>query len=362
MTSTAMTSTVPFRDTPPGLLAVTTDGWIGERVAGLAAAAGIPLEHRRDLPAGWSRQPDLPLVLVDHEADLVGERRPGVILICAGEPEPPVWRRAVETGVEQVVVLPEGEPWLLDRMLDAAVPAPSAAVLGVIGGRGGAGASTLAVGLASVATRSGLRTVLLDTDPLGGGLDLLVGAEREGGLRWDDLLGARGRLQPALLSSMLPTVDDLSVLSWGRRAGGFGAGQVHPDAVSAVLQSATREFDLVVVDLSRRFAQEDLPALRACRTVIVVVPSEVRATVAATEVLVRLDPLVADQRLVVRGPAPAGLPAEAVAEALGLPLVGQLRSEAAVAAALDRGEPLPARPRGALTVLSRRLLANVLAA
>jgi septum formation inhibitor-activating ATPase MinD len=157
-------------------------------------------------------------------------------------------------------------------------------------------------------------------------------------------------------------MDDLSVLSWGRRAGGFGAGQVHPDAVSAVLQSATREFDLVVVDLSRRFAQEDLPALRACRTVIVVVPSEVRAAVAATEVRVRLDPLVADQRLVVRGPAPAGLPAEAVAEALGLPLVGQLRSEAAVAAALDRGEPLPARPRGALTVLSRRLLANVLAA
>jgi secretion/DNA translocation related CpaE-like protein len=268
---------VPFRDTPPGLLAVTTDGWIGERVAGLAAAAGISLEHRRDLPAGWSRQPDLPLVLVDPEADLAGERRPGVILICAGEPEPPVWRRAVEMGAEQVVVLPEGEPWLLDRMLDAAVPAPSAAVLGVIGGRGGAGASTLAVGLASVATRSGLRTVLLDADPLGGGLDLLVGAEREGGLRWDDLLGARGRLQPALLSSMLPTVDDLSVLSWGRRTDGFGVCPVHPYAVSAVLQSATREFDLVVVDLSRRFAEEDLPALRACRTVVVVVPSEVRA-------------------------------------------------------------------------------------
>jgi secretion/DNA translocation related CpaE-like protein len=347
---------------PPGLLAAIGDRWIGERVAGLAAAADVPLERRTELPPGWSRRADLRLVLVDPGTDLAGERRPGLVMVCAAEPGPDVWRRAVELGAEQVVVLPEGEPWLLDRMLDAAAPAPTAVVLGVIGGCGGAGASTLAVGLASVAAGSGLHTLLVDADPLGGGLDLLVGAEEESGLRWDDLAAARGRLEPALLSTMLPSSGALSVLSWARRSRDAGTAGVPAEAVTAVLHAATREFDLVVVDLSRRFAEEDLAVLRACRSIVVVVTSEVRATAAATGVCGRLEPWVADQRLVVRGPAPAGLPAEAVADALGLPLVGQLQSEPAVAAALDRGEPLPSRPRGALTVLSRRLLAQLLAA
>jgi secretion/DNA translocation related CpaE-like protein len=346
----------------PALLAVTTDPWLGERLTGLAAAAGVPVEHLPELPAGWSRRPGHALVLVDADADVAPERRPGVVLVSAAEPAPQAWRRAVELGAEKVVVLPEGEPWLLDRMLDAVAPGPTAAVLGVIGGRGGAGASTFAVGLASVAARSGVRTLLADADPLGGGLDLLVGVEQEGGLRWEDLTGARGRLQPTLLSSMLPSVGDLSVLSWGRRSRDLGEAVARPEAVSAVLCSAVREFRLVVVDLSRRFAEEDLAALQACRTVVVVVPSEVRATAAATGVCARLDPWVADQRLVVRGPAPAGLPAEAVADALGLPLVGHLRCEPTVAAALDRGEPLPSRPRGSLMTLSRRLLAEMLPA
>jgi secretion/DNA translocation related CpaE-like protein len=346
----------------PGVLAAVSDAWAAQRVSELAAAAGIDLDLRRELPRGWSRRTGLGLVVVDDgAAELGGERRPGVVLVCPAEPGPDLWRRAVEIGAEQVLVLPEGEPRLLERMLDAAAPAARASVVGVIGGCGGAGASTLAVGLASAAARGGQRALLVDADPLGGGLDLLVGAEQEGGLRWEDLASARGRLEPSLLSTMLPQDGDLSVLSWGRRTRDLGAAGVPAEAVTAVLRSAVREFDLVVVDLSRRFADEDLAALPACRMVVVVVPCEVRATAAATGVCARLDPWVPDLRLVVRGPAPSGLPAEAVADALGLPLVGQLRSEPAVAAALDRGEALPARPRGALTVLSRRLLNQVLA-
>ena len=361
--------------------------WIVDRLAGLAAAAGVELERVPRLTEGWSRRPGIALVLADPQAPIAPERRDGVVLICAAEPDPLVWQRAVELGAEQVAVLPEAEPWLLDRMLDAVTPAGTAApVVGVIGGRGGAGASTLAVGLAAVAAGSGVATLLVDADPLGGGLDLLVGVEQEPGLRWADLAGARGRLQPGVLSGMLPAVDDLAVLSWGRSGGsaiapaaaasavarqeppGAPAGESpgesmwpEPDAVAAVLRSAVREYELVVVDLSRRFGPGELAALRACRSVVVVVPAEVRAAAAATAVCGLLDPVVADQQLVVRGPSPSGLPAEAVADALGLPLAGALRSEPGVAAALDRGERLPDRPRGALTLLSRRLVAQVLA-
>jgi secretion/DNA translocation related CpaE-like protein len=346
------------------VVAVTAQPWVADRVAALAAAAGVPLRSLTALPPGWSHRLPERLVLLGPDVDPAGERRGGVVLVCDGEPGPDVWRGAVQVGAEQVTVLPEGEPWLLDRMVDAVSPPGSGTVIGVIGGRGGAGASTLAVGLATAAARARVRTLLVDTDPLGGGLDLLVGAEQEGGLRWSDLAGARGRLQPGLLASMLPGSGDLCVLTWERGRGPLPepwSTAPGPAAVDAVLSAAVREFDLTVVDLSRRFAETDTAALRACTVVYLIVPAEVRATAAAAAVCARLDELVADQRLVVRGPAPTGLPADAVAEALELPLAGELRPEPAVAAALDRGEPLPSRPRGALATLCRRLLAEVLA-
>jgi hypothetical protein len=43
--------------------------------------------------------------------------------------------------------------------------------------------------------------------------------------------------------------------------------------------------------------------------------------------------------LVVRGPAPAGLSADAVAEMVGLTAAANLRPDGALAAALDVGEP-----------------------
>ncbi|HET9654034.1 MAG TPA: septum site-determining protein Ssd [Kineosporiaceae bacterium] len=362
------------------VVAVTGEPWLADRLSALAEAAGIGLHLRSDLPVGWSSRIRASLILVGAEVDPGGERRDGVVLVCGSDPEPEVWRRAIACGAEQVVVLPDGEPWLLDRIVDAVSPPPTAAVLGVIGGRGGAGASTLAVGLASVATRSGVRTLLVDNDPLGGGLDLLLGLEEEGGLRWSDLAGARGRLQPGVLASMLPGVPDLRVLTWGRfpaedagaasspsaQTSGPACGSWSEEpgpgaaAVEAVLGTAAREFELIVLDLTRRFGPGDRAASRACRTVFVVVPAEVRATAAAAAVCAQLDRTVADQRLVVRGPAPSGLPADAVADALGLPLAGELRTEPAVATALDRGEALPGRSRGALPVLCRRLLSQVL--
>ncbi len=72
------------------------------------------------------------------------------------------------------------------------------------GGRGGAGASVLAGGLAVTAARRGLRTLLIDADPLGGGVDLVLGWESLDGLRWPSLSQASGRVQPAALVDALP--------------------------------------------------------------------------------------------------------------------------------------------------------------
>lgn len=446
----------------PVVLAVTGEDHLAERLAGLAATAGVALRRSTRWAGHFANTSTAALVLVGTDVDPAPSRRSGLVIVCEGDPPPSVWRQAVEIGAEQVAVLPEAESWLLDRMVDAASPARLAPIIGVIGGRGGAGASAVAVALAAAAVRSAARTLLVDGDPLGGGLDLMVGLEQEPGLRWPDLASARGRLQPGLLSTSLPVLEELSVLSWdrglgaaagsgpdaipgavGARAGGgpvpgcagrelgrpapalsagpvvdadgwvpapqpgegewepaepappwvtapigvtpagvrgsmvrcpddasgdgtpaaVGAGplSVPAAAVEAVLRAASREFDLVVVDLSRRFAAADLAAARSCGMVFVVVPAEVRATAAAARVYQILDGLVADTRLLVRGPAPGGLSGHAVADALGVRLSGEFRAEPSLAAALDRGENLPTRPRG-LTVLSRRLIAQVLAA
>lgn len=127
-----------------------------------------------------------------------------------------------------------------------------------------------------------------------------------------------------------------------------------------MLAAAVRACELVLVDLPRQPGEGTAEALARCDLVLLVVPAEVRATAAARCVLADLEPLVADVRLVVRGPAPGGLPAETVAQALDLPLAGELKPEPGLAAALDRGEPPGLRPRGPLGSFSARFLAELL--
>ena len=82
------------------------------------------------------------------------------------------------------------------------------------GRSGGAGASTLAAALAQHARDAGSRAVLVDLDPLGGGLDLMLGAETATGARWDELAGITGRVDDRVLLDALPSADGLPLLSW----------------------------------------------------------------------------------------------------------------------------------------------------
>jgi GNAT superfamily N-acetyltransferase len=61
-------------------------------------------------------------------------------------------------------------------------------------------------------------------------------------------------------------------------------------------------------------------ALRQAYRTLVVVPAEVRAVTAAARVTALVGPLTSTLQVVVRGPAPGGLDAQVVAEAVGLRL------------------------------------------
>ena len=277
--------------------------------------------------------------------------------MAQGAADVAVFRRGMDITAEQVALLPDAEGWLVDRLADAADGSPVDGMsLCVIGGRGGAGASTLAGALAITGVHRGLRTFLLDADPLGGGIDLVLGSEDTGGVRWPDLGSTRGRVSAASLRDALPAVGQLSVLSWDR--GDCLA--VPTAAMRSVLSAARRGSDLLVVDLPRRLDDSAQEAVARSSVTLVVVPAEVRAVASAARVVTGLAAFATDVRVVVRGPAPSGLPAEVIADSLGLPLAGFLKSDNGIPAALERGEPPIRRGRGPMAGLCVQLLDDLL--
>lgn len=351
----------PAGPLPACPLVVTADPDLLDDALRLAAAAGVELHVEPEPGAARAAWSIAPLVLVGSDrarACLASglPRRAGVVLVGLDLDDAGVWRLAVELGAPDVAFLPDAEGWLVDRLARAVeADGPPAAVLAVVGGRGGAGATTLAAALAVTGARAGHRVLLVDADPLGGGIDLVLGGEEQDGLRWPDLAGSRGRLPAASLRSALPRLHDLTVLSWDRG----DAVAVSDEAVTAVLGAAGRSSDLVVVDLPRSLDAAAAAAVAAADAVILLVPAEVRACLAAARVAAAVRPLCQDLRLVVRGPAPAGLEAQVVAGSLGLPLAGVLRAEPGLAAALERGEVPAGRGRGPLATFCRALLEEV---
>ena len=352
----------PAHTHAPRPLVVTADPDVLDDLLRLAATAGVELEVAGDAVAARRSWSTAPLVVVGPDASesctrLALPRRPGVLLVGLDLDDADVWQRAVALGAEHVTFLPDAERWLTDRFADAAEGGgPSGVLVAVVGGRGGAGATTLACALAVTASRAGRSTLLVDGDPLGGGIDLVFGGEEHGGVRWRDLAGTRGRVPAAVLAGALPRMNGLSVLSWDRR----DATALPVQAVESVLAAGRRAHDLVVVDLPRTMDDAGRAVLAAATTVLLVVPDEVRAAAAASRVAASVGVLCRDLRVVTRGPSPAGLTGDQVARALGLPLLGDLRPEPGLDVALERGEPPPRRGRTPLSALCGRLLEELL--
>jgi secretion/DNA translocation related CpaE-like protein len=348
------------RSTRPHPLLVTHDPGLLEDLLRLAETAAVEVEVARDTHAARPRFAAAPLVLVD--AALASSvlraklpRRPGVVLVANGRDTQPPWDLAEAMGAEHVAVLPAAEPWLVDRLIHATgTHRSSARVVAVLGGRGGAGASVFAAGLAVTAARIGLRALLVDADPLGGGVDLVLGWEALDGLRWPALAGSPPTSAASLVQT-LPASGELAVLSWDR-GDVFG---VPVDAMAAALDAGRAGRELVVVDLPRRLDDAAALALAAADIALLVVPAELRACAAAARIAAAVAAHTGSLRLVVRGPAPGRLRAREIARTLGLPLAGSLRAEPDLARALERGEPPAGTGKGPLAVLCRRLITEL---
>jgi secretion/DNA translocation related CpaE-like protein len=344
--------------TGPRPLLVAHDADLLDDVLRAAAVAQVEVDVAVDLVAARSQWISAPLVLLDAGLAAVAIRPPlprrrRLVLLCRGTPEARVWGDAGAVGAELVLALPAAERTLVERLAEcAAAVASRARVVGVIGGCGGAGATVLAAGLGLAAARRSASALLIDLDPFGGGIDLALGLEDRRGLRWPDLAGVGGRLSPVALVEALPSLRGLAVLSCARA----DHAELRPEPVRAVLAAARRCAGLVVLDLPRPLSPAGMAGLDLADDVLVVVPGEVRAIVAARRVVSVLRPAVERVWAVVR--VTAALSPHRVAEALGLPLAGEMRAERWFRAAVDSGRPPLLRRRGPLTALCDRLLDN----
>ncbi len=285
------------------------------------------------LPARWGTAETV-LVGVDAAPEVVDlglPVRPGVHLLGVESDLADLGRWSAALGAS-LVVLPR-DSTVLARVMQGGSAPEAARVVAVVSGGGGAGASTTAAGLAGAAVRDGRSAVLVDLDPWGGGLDLLLGVEGRPGWRWGDLARARGSL--GSLTGRLPGSEGVDLVAMGH-----GAPYRLPDeaAVDCVLAAARASYDLVVLDVSARPPWDEHLA-RAGAALVVVGPG-IRQISAARQAVEECSSAGLELRLVARTAAggSAAVTGELVSDALGLPTAGVVPYEGRLAAAAERGD------------------------
>ncbi len=320
-------------------LLVSDDAELIDDIVRLAAANGIEVHLAGDVESARSRWQLAPLVIVGQDRlDAVAaarmSRRRDVVVV-ARPPDERTWPAAVQIGAEHVIALPEAERWLIDRIADSGEGPPrQGRVVVVMGSGGGAGSSTMAATLAVVAASRSLRTMLVDADPTAGGLDVLLGIEDAAGVRWPDLVDARGRIAADSLAGALPATQGVDVLSWGR----VGPVLVPGESLSAVLDAGRRGYDLVVVDLPRHLDAAGEHLLAQADHVLLVTANRVRAVAAAARLVDLLRTRCTALGLVLRSD-PRGADDDAVLAALDAPVIARLPTSPALSVRADEGEP-----------------------
>jgi pilus assembly protein CpaE len=307
------------------------------------------------------------LVLIDADAWEAAALSAAVEALAKGGPPPVLLTgaRLPTSVIRNLMRLPHSDvleaPFAADQFAAAAAglmqttaPAPvlAAPVRGsrcwaVTGAVGGAGATTLAVEMASaLAERAGAdRAVcLIDLNLADGAAAAYLGTKPM--MRLGDLPGPE-RIDAALLQAFVsPVSKRLDLLAGVREPGAFDA--VGREAVLRVLEVACETYQFVVLDMPRHRRTWTLEAMSGCDEVLVVseltVPALLAARSLADEIGAAVDsgptPRIVLNRLASRmfGPAPSMAEAE---RALGRKADAGISSDwEAAAASVNLGGPI----------------------
>ena len=334
-------------------LFITRDETLLEDLLRLTAAAGVSADVARDSATalrGWSAAPLVLLGadLAEELAHLRPARRRGVHVVAWGPIPDDLFRLALAVGAENVAGLPASGAWVTEALTDLGESTRlNAPVVGVLGGSGGAGATTFACALGQVAARTGT-AVVIDADPLGPGLDRVLGLDQAPGVRWDALCDTTGRLSGRSMREALPRRENLGALTWAAGS----AAPLQAFAVREALSAARRGHEIVVLDLPRSLDPLVEELVSRCDLVVMVVAATVAGVASATRLAARL-PDRSTMRLAVRG---HGTEPEQVARITGVPLLTAMGDQRGLAEAIDLGFGPVRTQRGPLGRAAREVL------
>lgn len=273
-------------------------------------------------------------------------RAPLLIVAEGGEVTEDAWRRCLAAGARHLLRLPRDSEDLLGALTALERPSTRGLIVAVAGGSGGAGASSTAARLAGALARRSRGedgTVLVDADPLGGGLDELVEAAAPGGIRWSDI-GLLGPEDGPALREGLPEIDGVRLLA------AQDGPTPTPDLARSALTALAGTDARVIVDVGTELAAAVLEA--ADRLLLIIRPTDYGVRSAAR----RLDAWPRPHGgvgIIVRGGG--AWSARDAAEELGGELLGSFRDHPRTAV------PLLDRRRGGADRLCSRLAAELLA-
>jgi pilus assembly protein CpaE len=211
------------------------------------------------------KRPEIPSALASFKKD-----HPAVgVVIVAGKLEPTLMLEAMRTGVTEWVVDPVRATDLIPAVQRAAgtqAPTTTGEVFAVVGAKGGVGATTVAVNVAT--TLSGIgksRTLLIDLRAATGDASLFLGAEPNFTIL--DALQNTHRLDEAFLKGIVvKTAAGPDLLASPDQA---QATLVDPARLRAVVDAAARCYRFVVLDVPRvDVLFDDTLALAASITVV----------------------------------------------------------------------------------------------
>jgi secretion/DNA translocation related CpaE-like protein len=262
-----------------------------------------------------------------------------------------VFRIALALGAENVAELPRSSGWLTELMADVSDGVRHGSLtVGVIGGSGGAGASTFAGALGQMAARSG-PAVVIDADPLGPGADRVLGLDDHDGIGWDALCPTTGRFSGRSLREVLPRRDGLGVLTW--HPGPQGSLQAF--AVRNAVAAAQRGHETVVLDLPRTVDPLVEELVARCDQVYVLTVTTVAGLASAARLCARFaDPR--PLRLLLRGPR---VDAHAVTRLTTIPVAAEMPDQRGLEEAIDLGLGPVRSTRGPLGRTALGLLASL---
>lgn len=320
------------------ILIATTAAHLADDAAAVCAAANHPVMRTQSLPSRHSFATATAVLLdPDRARDILSQGYPPHPRLYLITDDDPVAASTLTLALQLRGIAAHSLPGEAEALVhalsrDTAAATPRRArVITVLGGHGGAGASTVALLLAYTAAKAHA-TALVDADATGGGMDVLAGAEEEPGLRWEDLPAQRGSIDGPSLDRALLSIGGVSLLTTGR-----GTPQPPPaHLVGTVLDALAACVDVVICDAPRADAQRAEHALQRSDHVVLCQAATVRATAATHYTLQALRQDGIHPQLVVRLPGPGGLRSSDISAAHGVDDVFALPQREQIAAHADR--------------------------